>query len=283
MKAVIINGDDFGHSAEVNAGIIRTHRDGVLTSASLMVASPARDEAAAYARANPSLDVGLHLVVCQGRSVLLRGQLPGLVDSNCAFADSPVLAGLRYFFDRSARELLRAECRAQIEAHLMLVGYLNHIDGHLNFHVHPTIADIVVELAAEYGVPCIRLPREPVGTTLALAKDNFARKLLEAAIFKALSKRTRRLIDAKGIKSTDSLFGLHQSGHLTEPYVLGVIDRLPEGVTELYFHPAADTGGVPPSAAAQREVEILTSRAVREALDRHGIRLTTFRELAASK
>ncbi|MGH7947767.1 MAG: hopanoid biosynthesis-associated protein HpnK [Candidatus Binataceae bacterium] len=282
MKAVIINGDDFGHSAEVNAGIIRAHRDGVLTSASLMVASPARDEAAAYARANPSLDVGLHLVVCKGRSVLAGGQLAGLVDSNGEFAANPVRAGLSYFFDRRARALLRAECRAQIKVHLALVGYLNHIDGHLNFHVHPTIADVIVELAAEYRVPCIRLPREPIGTTLALAKDNFARKLVEAVIFKALSKRTKRLLDAKGIKSTDALFGLHQSGHLTEEYVLGVVQRLRDGVTEIYFHPAIDPAGVAPSAEPQREVEILTGRALRDALDRNGIHLTTFRELAAT-
>jgi hopanoid biosynthesis associated protein HpnK len=281
VKSLIVNGDDFGHSPEINAGIIRAHRDGVLTSASLMVAAPARDEAAEYARQNPSLDVGLHLVVCKGRSVLPGEQLAGIVDSNGGFADNPVLAGLRYFFDRRTRQSLRAECRAQIETHLKLIGYLDHIDGHLNFHVHPTVADIVVELAAEYRVPCIRLPREPVGTTLALAKDNFARKLVEAVIFKTLARRTSRLIATHGIKSTDWLFGLHQSGHLSAAYVLGVLARLEDGVTEMYFHPATGAGGARPPAAAENEVAILTSRALRDTLNRSGIRLTTFRELAA--
>src|SRR5229473_2228995 len=82
--------------------------------------------------------------------------------------------------------------------------------------------------------PCRRIPREPIITTLALARDHFARKLIEAVIFRALSRRTRRIFAARGIRTTDYLFGLHQSGNLTEDYVLGVIARLREGVTEIY-------------------------------------------------
>ncbi len=69
-RAVIVTADDFGFSREVNAGIIRAHREGILTATSLMVAAAARDEAAALARENPKLDVGLHLVVCRGHSAL---------------------------------------------------------------------------------------------------------------------------------------------------------------------------------------------------------------------
>jgi chitin disaccharide deacetylase len=280
LKAAIINGDDFGLSPEVNAGILRAHRQGVLNSASLMVAETARDAAVAAARENPALDVGLHLVLCQGRSVLPPDRLAGVVDAQGRFVKNPVLGGLRYFFNRAIRDRLRDECRAQIELHLKLVGYLNHIDGHLNLHAHPVLAEILVELAAEYRVPCLRLPREPVFTTLALARDNAARKLVESVIFRALSARSRRLMDARGLKSTDWLFGLHQSGHLSERYMLGVIDRLPEGVTEIYFHPALDIGGTPPPAAAQQEVELLTSAAIRDALAARTVRLTTFAELA---
>ncbi|MFZ0890482.1 MAG: ChbG/HpnK family deacetylase, partial [Candidatus Binataceae bacterium] len=78
------------------------------------------------------------------------------------------------------------------------------------------------------------------------------------------------------------LFGLHQSGNLSENYVLGIIDRLRDGLTEIYFHPASDVGGTPPAAAAQREVEILTSKELRAALEARGVRLTTFAELARS-
>jgi hopanoid biosynthesis associated protein HpnK len=283
LKAAIINGDDFGLSPEVNAGILRAHREGVLNSASLMVAGAARDQAAAAARDNPGLDVGLHLVVCKGHSALGPGQLAGVVDRAGRFTENPVLGGMRYFFDRSIRDKLRAECRAQIELHLKLVGYLNHIDGHLNFHVHPVLAEILVDLAAEYRVPCLRLPRESVGTTLALASDHLARKLVESVIFRSLSARAARLMAARGLKSNDWLFGLHQSGHLSEAYLLGVIDRLRDGVTEIYFHPAARAGGAVPAAEAELEVEILTGDRIRAALEARQVRLTTFAELARNQ
>ncbi len=280
LKALIVNADDFGLSPEVNAGIIRAHRDGILKSASLMVAEDAADAAAALARDNPALDVGLHAVVCKGRPILDRSRLGAALTRSGNFIDNPVVAGMRYFFDRSLRAAMTDEMRAQIERHLKLVGYLNHIDGHLNFHVHPLFADILIELAVEYRVPCLRLPRERVMTTLRLRRDHAARKLVESVIFRALSRRTRRLMSARGLISTDWLFGLHQSGHLSEAYILSVLERLRTGSTELYFHPAADLGGAPPSLEAQLEVAILTSARVRDAIARHGIKLITFADLA---
>ena len=214
--------------------------------------------------------------------MLDAARLRGAVDASGKFIENPVLAGVRYFFDRSMRSRMTDELRAQVERHLELVGYLNHIDGHLNFHVHPLFADILVELAVEYKVPCLRLPRESVMTTLRLRRDHAPRKLVESVIFRTLSRRTRRMMTARGLRSTDALFGLHQSGHLGEEYIVGVIDRLRDGATEVYFHPAADIGGVPPSPESQLEVEILTSPRVREAIDRNGIELTTFAGLAKS-
>lgn len=282
-KAVIVTADDFGCSREVNAGIIRAHREGVLTATSLMVAAAARDEAVALARENPKLDVGLHLVVCRGPSALPSDRLAGIVDAAGNFLESPVGAGIRYFFNREIRTRLRDEIRAQIELHLKLVGRLDHIDGHLNFHVHPVIADILLDLCTEYHVPCMRLPREAVFTTLALARDHAARKIVEAGIFRALSRRARRRLEARGIRSTEWLFGLHQSGHLTEEYLLAVIAHLRPGLTELYFHPAADIGGIPPALEAQREVAILTSPRVRATLEGQGVRLTNFAEIARAQ
>ena len=283
MKSLIVNGDDFGLSREVNAGIVRAHREGILNSASLMVAEAARDEAAAAAKDLPGLDVGLHLVVCMGRSVLPASQIAPVVNALGKFGNNPVLAGFRYFFTPGIREKLKAECRAQIELHLKLIGYLNHIDGHLNFHVHPALADITVELAQEYKVPCIRLPREPVFTTIGIARDHLGRKLMESLIFRTLARRTRRMAAERGIKSTDWLFGLHQTGFVTEDYVVSVMQRLPEGLSEMYFHPAMDVGATPPAPSSQRETEILTSARVREAISAGAIRLTTFAERARAK
>jgi chitin disaccharide deacetylase len=279
LKLLIVNGDDFGASREKNAGIVRCYREGILTSTSLMVAEPAREEAAALARAYPELDVGLHLVFVQGKSVLPAARLTGLVDPQAAFTDRPITAGLRYFFNRGLRQKIVDECRAQIEAHLRLIGYLNHIDGHLNVHVHPVIIEILCDLAVEYRVPCLRLPREPVMTTIRLSRDHGARKLAESVVFRTLSARARRLMAQRGIKSVDWLFGLHQSGNFTRSYLHGLLARLPQGRTELYFHPAEDVNA-PAQNAARREVALLTDPSLRDLLTRHDIRLTTYRELA---
>ncbi len=275
-RSAIITADDFGLSREVNAGILHAHREGVLTGTSLMVAGAAAEEAAAIARDTPNLDVGLHLVVCHGSSMLDPSKLVGITNLRGDFSYNPVLAGMRYYFNRRLRSALRDEMRAQIDRHLQLIGYLNHLDGHLNFHVHPVIADLLIELIREYHVLCVRLPRESVLTTLALARDNTPRKLVENVIFRALSRRTRKMLNAAGVRSTDWLFGLHQSGHLSESYVTGLIPRLRPGITEIYFHPAMDIGGTPPSAEAQLEVAILTSPRLRSAFASAGINLTNF-------
>jgi hopanoid biosynthesis associated protein HpnK len=283
VKVAIINADDFGMSPEVNAGVIRSHREGVVTSASLMVASPAAEAAAELARDNPVLDVGLHVVVCQGYSVLAPDRLDGIVDSKGAFTDSPACAGMRYFFDRRLRSRLADELRAQIDRHLALIGYLHHIDGHLNFHVHPVLADILMRLAVEYHVAWIRLPREPLRPTLAIARDHLARKLIESVIFRSLCARAARKLRARNLKTTDRLFGLYQSNHQSESWVLRIIENIPDGLSEFYFHPAIALPDRPaPSANRVRECDLLCAPAIRAALERKRVALTTFAALARS-
>ncbi|MGH9327984.1 MAG: ChbG/HpnK family deacetylase [Terriglobia bacterium] len=279
-KALIINGDDFGRSPQVNAGILRAHCQGMLTSASLMVAEPSCSEAVAAARDCPGLDVGLHLVACNGRSLL---GLEGLVNDSGQFPASDVWAGLRYALWPGLCSKVRDEFRAQIERHLELVGHLYHINAHHNLHLHPDLADIVLELAAEYRIPWVRLVREPVLTTLSLAGNHWPRKLRDHYLFKCLSSRASRKMCRLGIRGNELTFGFHQTGHLTESYVLGVLAKLPEeSLTEFYFHPAVEQDSQPPLWPSQSvETEILISAAVRAAILRHGIHLTTFREQAA--
>ena len=285
MKSLIFNADDFGRSRQANAGILHAHRSGLLTSASLMVAEPAVEEAAAATRDYPELDVGLHVAACNGRSLLPASRLRGLVDNQGRFPPSEVWAGLRYALVPGLRSKLRDEFRAQIERHLELIGYLHHLNGHHNLHLHPTLADILIDLAAEYRIPCLRLVREPGFTTLRLAPDHAARKIRDHLIFWALSARARRRMNQRGLRANDWTFGFHQTGGLTESYLLGTLARLPEdSVTEFYFHPAIEVDGYPPRWPSQNaETGLLTSPTVAEAIRRHGIQLTTFRDLARSR
>lgn len=282
MRRLIVNADDFGRSPQVNAAVIHAHRCGILTSASLMVAEPGAEEAALLARECPDLDVGLHVVACNGRSVLPARQIRGLVDDSGRFLPGEAHAGLRYALRPGLRRALRDEFRAQIERHLALMGYLHHLNGHHNLHLHPTLAGILIDLAAEYRVPCLRLVREPVLTSLSISRDHSLRKLRDHILFRWLSGRAERRMRSRGVTGNDCVFGFHQTGRLSEPYVLKVLERLPdESTTELYLHPAMEAAGAPPMWPSQSvETALLTSPVVRRTIEERGISLITYRELA---
>ena len=100
-RRLIVNADDFGRSHSINEAVIRAHQDGILTTASLMVNEPAREEAVALARQNPRLGVGLHLALSHGHSALPPEKIPGLVNERGEFSNQPAATGFRYFMRRS--------------------------------------------------------------------------------------------------------------------------------------------------------------------------------------
>ena len=176
-KYVVINGDDFGESSPVNQAIITAHQQGVLTSTSLMVTGDKAPEAIELAKENPQLGVGLHLVLCCGKSALSPEQIPHLVDEHGYFNDDPAIAGLRYQFIPQARQELREEIKTQLELFRQTGLRLSHLDGHLHLHTHPVVLEIIKEFADEYGVKIIRLPDEELKYTLNIDRSNLLLKL----------------------------------------------------------------------------------------------------------
>ena len=157
---LIVNADDFGLSHYVNDAVIRAHRDGILTSASLMVNEPACDEAVKIAKENPKLGVGLHITLLMGHSALPAGKIPGLVNNRGEFSDSPVSTGMKYFFNSGLRKQLRAEIRAQFEKFRATGLPLDHVNGHLHFHLHPAVFKILMEESDTLGISHLRLTRD---------------------------------------------------------------------------------------------------------------------------
>jgi hopanoid biosynthesis associated protein HpnK len=281
-RRLIVNGDDFGLSPQVNAGIIHAHRHGILTNTSLMVTAPAWQDAVALAKDTPSLGVGLHLTLVQGRAALSPHLLPDITHLGGHFSNNPTLAGLRYFFSRRAGEQVRAECRAQIEKFLATGLTLAQVDGHLNIHMHPVVLNVLLDLAKEYGIKAMRLTREDLRTSLALDGRHGLRKRWESVIFTFLSQAAERKLRACEIIFPNALFGLHQSGDLNERYFLGLLSKLQEGVTELYCHPSflpcREVQRWTPTYRRDVELATLISPAVRAAVVDQGVTLISYRD-----
>jgi chitin disaccharide deacetylase len=204
-RSLIVNGDDFGLSPQVNAGILQAHQHGILTDASLMVTGPAWREAVELARATPTLSVGLHVTLVQGKSVLPPHLLSALTDFGGNFPNDATLAGLRYFFSRRAREQVYEECRAQIERVLSTGLTLTHIDGHVNIHMHPVVSDALIALMQEYDIPAMRVTNEDPKIAVAFDARQRVRKLREAFIFSHLARRVTRKLQAARRAFPDAL------------------------------------------------------------------------------
>jgi hopanoid biosynthesis associated protein HpnK len=269
VKRLILNADDFGAAPEINEAVERAHRDGVLRAASLMVGAPAADDAIERARRLPDLAVGLHVVLVNGRPVLPADRVPYLVDARGDFLMNLVRAGLRFYFRPGVRAQLAAEIRAQFERFGASGLQLDHVDAQSHMHVHPTVFRLIVQIGREYGLRAIRIPREPFGGTRSIAPW--------LALMRRRAHRT-------GIVSNDYVFGVNEAGAFTETRVLQILETLPEGVTEIFFHPAtqafADADPGTERFQWANELVALTSPAVRAAIERNGIASITYGELS---
>src|SRR5271157_317172 len=161
MHRVIFSADDFGLTEPINEAVELAHRDGALTSASLMVAGPAAADAVRRARALPSLRVGLHLVVIEGPAVLPAAAIADLVDAQGQFPSNQFRLGIGYFFRPRVRRQLAAEIRAQFAAFAATGLTLDHANAHKHMHLHPTVGRLMIDIGREFGLPTIRVPAEP--------------------------------------------------------------------------------------------------------------------------
>jgi hopanoid biosynthesis associated protein HpnK len=253
----------------------------VLSSASLMVTAPAAAEAVQRAHRLKTLRVGLHLVLVDGSPALGPAAAAALVRSDGLFDPDPLRAGLRFFLLPGIRRLLAAEIRAQFEAFRATGLPLDHVNGHKHSHLHPTVARLIVEIGCDYGMRAVRLPVEPVGPL----RHAFPNEQYRPAPYNFAGAALRRRLRRAGLATSDQVFGLAWSGAMTEARVLGLLPHLPDGVSEIYFHPAvARTPALEaamPGYRNREEFEALTSPAVRRRIDELGIVLTTYGELAA--
>jgi hopanoid biosynthesis associated protein HpnK len=239
-RRLIVNADDFGRCHSINQAVIRAHRDGILTTTSLMVNEPGFDEAVRLARENPKLGVGLHIATVCGRSALPPEKIPNLVNSKSEFTNNPASAGMRYFFSPACRRQLRDEIIAQFEKFHSTGLPLDHVNGHLHLHMHPAIFSILVENAERFGIRRMRFTNDRFFLNARIASGEWIYRIGHAVIFKFLSAWERSAFIRKNFAHTDAVFGLLQNARVDEDFVTKLLPELPPGVSELYSHPSLD-------------------------------------------
>lgn len=261
----------------MNEAVEAANRNGILTTASLMVAAPAAVDAAMRARRLPGLRVGLHLVLVDGDAVLPPAEIPHLVDTAGTFPNRQVRAGFRFFASPAARREIAREIEAQFEAFHATGLSLDHVNAHKHMHLHPTVARLIVEIGRKFNLRAVRLPYEP--QTIIAAAERSHDAGFGAKALALWSGQLRRRLRRAGIRMNDRLFGLAWTGAVTEKRLLRLLPLLPDGVSEIYAHPAIETPaslGRIPGYQPGAELAMLLSPNVRARLGELGIVLTNF-------
>jgi chitin disaccharide deacetylase len=272
QRFLILTADDFGLHDAVNEAVEQANRAGVLTAASLMVAAPGAADAIRRARKLPHLRVGLHLVLADGSAMLAPDLIPDLTDPAGRMNSRMFLNGVRFFALPRVRRQLEAEIRAQFSAFARTGLKLDHVNVHKHFHLHPTLLTMLLRIGREYAVPAVRVPDEPLWFA---ARSGNGFSVAGAALlgpWVALMKRRLRM--AK-MPHNDRIFGVAASGRMDEETLLAILARLPPGVTEIYLHPATESGSAIASTMARYrhadELAALLSPRVRGAIAATGV------------
>ncbi|HEX4540055.1 MAG TPA: polysaccharide deacetylase family protein [Acidimicrobiales bacterium] len=214
-KLLIINCDDLGSSHAANVGVYEAIRSGVATSASLMVPCPWAREAAARYRGE---DVGVHLTLNAEHDLYRWGPIthaPSLFDGDGGFPRT-----VTDVWDHADLDEVRRECRAQIERAIYWGFDVSHLDSHMGtLQLRPEFFDVYLELAVDFSLPI---------------------RLSGASSEAHIGFPFRRLAAEEGVVFPDHLVVVNAVGS-RRALERALLD-LPSGVTEVYAHPAVDTG-----------------------------------------
>ena len=265
-KRLVVNADDFGFTPDVNEGIVEAHRRGILTATTLMANGSAFEDAVHGAREVPSLDIGCHLVLVGGASLLSGKPFPVTV-SRLLLA----IAGKHL----SPYDELRAQVRRILDAGIRP----SHLDTHKHTHLAPPVLDAVARLSEEFGVPWVRRPFDfPLRTAVPPVVRLTSKSL------GLLRRRFHRVLERHHCRTTDHFAGFQITGRFHTAELVELIGVLPDGSTELMCHPGKCGAALRQARTRlkeSREAELtaLTAPEVRAALERAGVELVNYGQL----
>lgn len=287
MRNLIVNADDLGWTEGVNRGIAEAHRNGIVTSASLLANGAAFASGVELARTTPGLGVGVHLNLSDRPPVAPRKLVASLVNEQGELEGKPESLLLRLARRSVPLEEVEREWDAQIQKVRDVGIEPTHIDGHRHVQMLPGLFEIALRLAKRHGIAAVRISHEESSLRAALStgakqKGTVVMKQgVQARGLKLLAPDAREQAERAGLATADYFCGIAQTGELTREGVLRLMEILPEGTTELMCHPGYVDAELAKSAtrlqaSRQAEVEILTDTEIRNVVASQGIRLIDY-------
>lgn len=281
-RLLIVNADDFGYTSGVTQGIIRAHKQGIVTSTSLMVNMPLAAKAVELARREtPTLGLGLHLNLTAGRPVSPPEQVPALVRADGTFHSSADLIASLPSLEMSQVEF---ELRAQVARFSALAGHPpDHLDSHHHItYLSPPLLALMLRIASEIDAP-IRwpLPDDPVAAEELLVKMGLSSA---EGFAEGKAKVLTALVRSSMVRHPDRFYADFYGERATLGDLLNLLVALPEGVSEIMCHPAELDDDLQVMSSyvepRTRELSALTHPSARELIFAEGIQLICFRDLA---
>ncbi|MBN1179632.1 MAG: carbohydrate deacetylase [Anaerolineae bacterium] len=281
MKRLIVNADDFGRTPGIDAGILRAHRQGIVTSTTAMVNLPGAAAGVRWVRVEtPALGIGVHLNLTAGRPLLPAADVPTLVDETGHFY--PIRA-LTPRLDDLDRAQVEAELTAQIERLRAWGTTPTHLDAHHHLlYLTPDLFRILLVLAERYALPirypwpCGALPAQDLS---ALAE---AHRVAPDALPQVIAA-CNALLEGSQVRAPERCVLTFYGAGATLGHLLDVIAGLPEGISEVMCHPGFVDAALQASSGygegRERELAILTDPALKEALREAGVQLVDFSAL----
>ena len=277
-----MNADDFGRHPLINGAVKRGLVKGVLRSASLMAGEPAFDEAAAIAKENPALGVGVHITLADGRPVSDPAEVPTLVGADGCFRTDHKAFVRDYLRGRISRSDLRREITAQMEKILRAGIRPTHIDGHQHLHILPGIFSLVLELAEQHGIRAVRIPQVDAGEGNGFFEGTAADVIGRLGLY-TLAGMARFLGRRHGFAMPDHFAGLVAGAAVDTAYCCRLARSLPEGTTEVMIHPGLDNQILQRATSwahdFEAEYRALTAPETEAAFREQGIASVNYRQL----
>ena len=279
MLHLIVNADDFGLSEKVNEGILEAHRNGIVTSTSLMANGAMFEHAVDICRETPTLDVGIHLCLVEEPPILPTHKISSLVnESGRLHRHAKVFVG-KYLRGHISLQEIKNELEAQVKKVMSQGIVVSHLDGHQHLHVLPGVLRITLELAKQYGIPAIRIPNETLYPYMFRNVGGISRVLESVAL--KLFCQLGKYID---LVHPQGFAGFFFGGNLNKKNLLQTLESLPRsGTCEIMCHPGHDDPHPPYTQWGYHwkdELDALTDPFTLSVLKQKNIHLISYREFA---